>query len=133
MSLRVVNELKPQAQPTPQSAWAWSGSWRLVIVVAVGALAANALTWVALAASLPWQQPAIPLRYNIYTGISLLGPPGQLLWLPLAGLLIVAANGMLIVLLRKSSPLAAMLLAWVMLAAQAIVAIAVWLILNFAT
>lgn len=103
-----------------------------MIVAAAGVLA-NATTWFLLVATLPWQQPAIPLRYNIYTGISLLGHPERLLWLPMAGLLVVVANGLLMVLLRRAPPLAAALLAWAMLAAQVVVAAAAGLILNFAT
>lgn len=132
--LRITDApMMTQAQRTPQPSRTWSVSWRHVIVVAAGAALANVLTWAALVAALPWRQPNIPLRYNIYTGISLLGPPGQLLWLPLVGLCVIVANAVLIVLLRRHSVLAAVLLAWVMLAAQVVVAASAWLILNFAT
>ena len=130
---QMASEPMAQVPRVVQPVRAWAVSWRQAIIVAVSAAVANALLWAALAAGLPWQQPAIPLRYNIYTGISLLGPPGQLLWLPLVGLMIVVANGILIVLLRRSSPLAGLLLAWVMLLVQLFDAAAAWLILNFAT
>ncbi len=74
-----VNAPTIQDQRRTPPVGVWSVSWRQAIIVAAAAAVANALTWAALVASLPWRQQAIALRYNIYTGISLLGSPGQLL------------------------------------------------------
>lgn len=104
---------------------------RLVLMFVVG-VAANLVMWGYLIRQLPWRQVAIPLRYNVYSGISLLGPPLQLLWLPLVGTGVLVGNLVLVLLLRRSR-LASFMLAVIAVVAQVVVGVAAWLILNFAT
>lgn len=96
------------------------------------AIAANLVTWGYLVLRLEWRQVAIPLRYNVYSGISLLGPPLQLLWLPVVGAGVLVGNLALAFVLRRSR-LASFMLAVIALVAQVIMGAAAWLILNFAT
>lgn len=108
------------------------GSVHRLVLVFVVAIAANLVVWGYLMGRIPWRQQAIPLRYNVYSGISLLGPPLQLLWLPLVGAGVVVVNAMAALVLRRT-PLASFLLAGATVAAQLALGLAAWLILNFAT
>ena len=62
-------------------------------VMLLAASAANGLSWVLMLALLPkGREGVFALRYNVYYGITGIGSAQYLLWIPFAGLVLLAAN-----------------------------------------
>lgn len=75
---------------------------RFLSIGSLLALISNVGLWVYLARQLVPQQESIPLHYNIYYGIDLVGPWWYLFFLPAAGSAVVLANTAFSVILQKS-------------------------------
>ncbi|MFH1171566.1 MAG: hypothetical protein V1778_03445 [bacterium] len=65
------------------------------------ALLENSVLWLFLSSRVEPQTQNIPLHYNIYFGIDLVGPWWYLLLIPAAGLLALCVNSVLSLILQK--------------------------------
>ena len=88
----------------------------LARVMFLGAGVADALSWILMLALLPkGREGVFALRYNVYYGITGIGSAWYLLWIPFAGMLLLAVNMALAVRGARSSEGVAMLVAGITL------------------
>ncbi|MBU4332127.1 hypothetical protein KKD19_01270 [Patescibacteria group bacterium] len=103
---------------------------KLIVWLGIFALLFNILIWIFIIWRLSAGEELIPLHYNIYFGVDLIGQKNWLFELPLIGLFILAINFLLARVVYNEEKIVSYILSIASLIAQLVLLVAVSLVLN---
>jgi hypothetical protein len=89
----------------------------------LGALLFNVLIWLFITWRLPISSSWIPLHYNAYFGIDLIGPWINIIYYPLIGLIIIFINTALLIIVNDNKNILSISLVWSAVVVQLILII----------